>query len=165
MLMTTNATITKDIRAYADFVSAGAARSLELLRRIDNTVMVMRTIASQSNGFREIIQGLTDDFSHVEGTIPEEELVDSYETVQGALTTVHRELVKMHAAAAKDRDLRPHDGVCEAIQAAIKAVAGMHDAIETFRWRLLEHNADKEEPGESLVLTSAEDIERYLAAL
>jgi len=75
MLMTTNATVIKDIRAYADFMSEGAARSLELLRRIDNTVMVMRIIASQGNGFREIIKDLTNDVSRAEGAIPEDELV------------------------------------------------------------------------------------------
>lgn len=164
MLMTTSATITRDIRIYADFISDGAARSLRLLREIDNTVAVMRTIASLGNSFCATVKDLTDDFSCVEGTFPEDELASAYESVQASLAEIHRELVKMHAAAAKDHDLRPHDGVCEAVQAAIRAIINLHDAIETFRWRLLEHNADQEDPA-GPVLTSAEEIEQYLAAL
>lgn len=161
----TNATnIANDIRTYAGFMSDGAARSLRLLREIDNTVTAMRTIVTLGDSFCSTLKDMTADVARAIGPIPEYDLIPAYEALQRELADLYRMLQTMHAAAARDDQLRADDGVCDACAAAIKTIADLHECIETLHWRLLEHNADQDAPS-GPVLTSAEDIERYLAAL
>lgn len=159
-----SATTIRDIRAYGDFMSDGAARSLKLLQAIDSTVTAMGTIAEQARSFTGIVREMAAGVPQLALPIPEEEIIPAYEALQDDLVKLHSEFRTRCARAEQATELRPDDGVCDAYRAAMAAIGGLHDALETFRWLILEHNADLD-PAKGQVMTDSAEIERYLAAL
>lgn len=145
-------------------MSEGAARSLELLRAIDSTVTAMGTIAEQARSFTAVVHDMAAAVPRLEFPIPEDEIIPAYVALQDDLVKLHGEFRARCACAERDSELRPDDGVGDAYRAAMAAINGFHDALETFRWLILEHNADLD-PAKGPVMTDADEIERFLAAL
>lgn len=152
-----------DIRAFGDFMQQSAARNLELLRRIASTVTALRTIGKQARGFIEIVQDLTASIHAITEAIPED-VLPVFEQLQDDLASLHGLMRQKRAAAQRAAELCDGDGVCEAYSEAMEGIHGLHECIETLRWLIMEHNAELESSTGD-VLTSAEEVERYLASL
>jgi len=153
-----------DIREYGSFMMESAARSLVLLRTIERTVLALRTISSEAKSFVLSIDGLTKSLVNCKAPLPEEEVLPIYESIQTKLETMHTNLRRRCALADRDRNLCDDDGVSTAFRECINSVSDLHSSIETFRWMLLEHNADLDE-ATGPVLTDADEIQKYLKAL
>lgn len=162
--MDMNVTTIKDIRAYGAFMSEGAARSLTLLQAIDNMVAGMATIAEQARSFTTAVNEMSAGIPRLTVAIPEDEIVPAYEALQDDLVKLHSMLRAQCHRVDNSPAFRKDDGVCEGYRTNMGAIRDLHDALETFRCLILEHNADLD-PAGTEVMTDASEIERYLASL
>lgn len=162
--MQMNGTTIRDIRAYGAFMSEGAARSLALLQAIDNVVTAMGTITEQTRSFTVVVRDMSAGIPNLALAIPEDDIIPAYEALEDDLVELHGTFREHCQRAERSSALRDDDGVCEAYRSTMAAIHELHDALETFRWLILEHNAELD-PAKGQVMTDVSEIERYLAAL
>jgi len=145
-------------------MAAGAARSLELLRAIDGVLIALSTITEQNRSFVHVVKEMSEGLTELGLPIPEESIIPEYERLQDELSTIHAELRALCNKCESSTAVRNEDGIRDAFNSACDAINELHASLETFRWLILEHNADLDAVGTE-TLTSEDEIKRYLAAL
>lgn len=153
-----------DLVVYGTYMAASAARSLELLRKIERTNLALRSIASDTNLFAETIEDVTRKISDAKASIAEDEILPVYEDLQDRLESLHRTLRRKCAVAKGDHRVCDEDGLYDSFEHAMEAVDRMHHSIEMFRWVVMENNADRSESAGE-VLSSPEDVEKFLMSI
>jgi len=125
-------------------VQALAARNLQLLQAIENTVSVLssdvKIIFSIAAGFAEIHSMLSGN--------PSESAIDPDGVVCGALAKasdasarMHRAAKAKHQAACTDHQLHSDDGVADAYADYLAAIENVHDCIEALKEWIATHDA------------------------
>jgi hypothetical protein len=153
-----------DLRVFGEFITEDSARSLDLLRKIEATVLAMETIRSTMTGFELVVCKFNESLSSRPDPVDEGAL-EAMEKAQDAIENLRKVMATKLAAAKKARELRKDDPVCPAYSQAIDVICELHDSIETLRWNIMQHNAnlDTSDPGKTL-RTPAE-IKKFLATL
>lgn len=134
-----------ELRAFTDGVRAEAARNLDLLRAIDTTLTwldrligVLRadiTFAEKINASLDTIHGVID---------PDDTLHGLLEKAQSMVEQVYQELIAKRQSARDDLRLCEDDGIDASYTEAIAAAADLHNALNTLRWNIGEHDVDAE---------------------
>lgn len=153
-----------DIPTIVAFMQQGTARSLNLLRTIARTVTALRTTTNEARGFVYLVDELTRSLAQAEGVIVPEEVLPTFEQLQDDLAAFYALMREKQSAARSAAELRNDDGVCEAYGEALDSIHEFHECLETLRWMIMEHNVEQE-VSSGTPLTSAEEIESYLASL
>lgn len=144
-------------------VASESARSLDLLRSIDNTLSFLNRLAAQ----------LRADTSHTEKVIaivkalpveydPDNTILESINKVQSATGDLYDELVNRRNAVKGDPRLTDDDGLEEVYTEAIAAAADLHNSLNSLRWVIGEHDADLSPV--SKPFTNAADLIKNLSA-
>lgn len=144
-------------------VCDGTARSLDLLRKIERTVLSISTIAGELRVWRGLIGKLRE--AMPDGPIPEGGVVPSLEKTEDKLSALHEIMQRKKQAALDDPRLTADDGVADIYARAMEAVCDLHESIEELRWAILNHNASLEKTDESKNLSDPEEIERFLRSI
>ncbi|MCJ0877906.1 hypothetical protein MRX33_10215 [Pseudomonas sp. JI-2] len=155
-----------EIIAFSELMSAGAARSLDLLKAIDGTIdsvthhcqLLEVCEGALRKAIAAINEGLNTEFD-------EEQIVPVLEGLQESLASALVSFERKRKAALLDPRLKGSDGVVDAYDCLISAALSLNEAAEELRWAILEHNADMEGPHEAVVLSDDDEIAAFLKAL
>ena len=153
-----------DLRVFGEFITEDSARSLELLRKIEATVLAMESIRSTMAGFDVVVCKFNESLSSRTDQVDEGGLA-AMEGAQEALENLHSVMAKKLDAAKNAKELRKDDPVCPAYSDTMEVICELHESIETLRWNIMQHNAnlDTSDPGKTL--STPEDIEKFLSSL
>ena len=163
-MSTSQTSAVRDLEAYAQFMSERTARSLILLRAIESTVVAVGTIRDESRSSHRTLSEILDGLKDFKAPMPED-LIDVYEEIQGHLAKLHGRMQGGLVSAQSDNQLRDEDGVCDIYREALSAVHDLHDCIEVLRWNLMQHNAALDQSDAGKELTTAKEVEEFLASL
>lgn len=149
-------------------VKAEATRSLGLLHAIESTLAWLNRLSKTLNADTSFAIEANDSLDKAECLIDEDDkLANGMESAQAIVEELYLELIAKRQHALNDRNLTDDDGIAEAYTEAIASAADLHNAINTLRWNIAEHDVDIarscDEPGPAL--TSPEALKEYLAAL
>lgn len=149
-------------------VKADATRSLQLLHAIESTLAWLNKLSNTLNANTNFALDVNDNLDKIECLVDEDDkLANEMESAQVMVEELYQELIAKRQHALNDHNLTDEDGIAEAYTEAIASAADLHNAINTLRWNIAEHDVDVahscDEPGPAL--TSPEALEEYLAAL
>ena len=149
-------------------VKADAARSLELLHAIESTLAWLNKLSKTLNANTSFALEANDNLDKIWCLIDEDEkLANEMESAQVMVEELYQELLAKRQHAINDHNLTDEDGIADAYTEAVAAAADLHNAINTLRWNIAEHDVDvsKSCDGPGPVITSREELKEYLAAL
>lgn len=154
------------IRAFGQEIVAESARSLELLRAIDDTLDWLKKLTS---GFEadsvfalEGLERIHATSSTDEQIDPEGSLVILLEQAQDSLKGLDEILIHKRQRGRDDPRLTEDDGIEAAYCDAIAACAELRNAVDALRWALLEHDASAAEHLEGFVADTPEGVAAML---
>lgn len=139
-------------------VQAFAARNLELLAAIENTLDALTADTDLLNaiagGYKEVHELLIG----YEGIIDADRTIGlKLEKASDTCARIYRDAKARHEAAQHDPQLQPGDGIADAYTAFLQALTGMHDVIESLREWIATHDAVLE-PATSPVYSTVDDL-------
>ena len=157
-----------ELRAFTASVRDTSARSLDLLRAIESTLTWLDRMASQLRADATFAEKTNEGLHKAEGVIdPDGSIQEDLERVQENVETLYQALIERRQHGREDRQLTEEDGIEAAYTEAIAQAADLHNAINTLRWNIGEHDIDAEpyvsDPAK--VFSSPEEIEAYLLSL
>lgn len=136
------------LRFVAEGLAQDSARSLDLLRSIEITVEVNEILSEQFETIAERSKHATEAIC-AKSPSGEEDAIDKDGSVQELLDRTLDVLEQLQdqmkarcSSARGDQKLRPEDGVVESFVKVIDAMHDAHDAMNEFKWAILEHDAD-----------------------
>ena len=153
-----------DLRVFGEFITEDSARSLDLLRKIEATVLAMETIRSTMTGFDVVVCKFNESLSSRTDTVDESGL-EAMEQAQNAIEKLHSVMAKKLEAAKNDKALRKNDPVCPAYRQAMGVICELHENIETLRWNIMQHNANLDTSDSGAVLRTPAEIKKFLSSL
>ncbi len=152
-----------DLLGFCHEVASEGARSLDLLRSIDNTLSFLNRLTAQlraDTGYTEriiaIVKALPVEYD------PDDSILESIGKAQSATGDLYDELINRRSAAKGDGRLTEDDGIEEAYTEAIAAAADLHNSLNALRWTIGEHDADLSPV--SKPFTNAADLVKNLSA-
>lgn len=146
------------LRSFGQFVGFEAARSVDLLKAIDDTIYAceqLRRMMEQFTGAAgEFVQSLkrTDHAVDKDG-----EGLAELERARDAIQELYDIQQRKRAAACADGRLHADDGVVEAYDQLLDGIAATHAALNDLCWALGEHESDFDEVLEG-EFTSADEL-------
>ena len=149
------------ISAYMDT----NVRSLELLRDIEKTCVAVRTTKDTLTKFVELVRSLSESLSAIDVVVPEDKILESLDSVESQLEMMNIRFNTCLVSAKNDPDLTYEDGVEVIYAEAQHALCDLHEAVQEYKWSLLQHNAEFDISDAGPELASADEINAYLAAL
>ena len=139
-------------------VQALAARNLELLTAIENTIDALaadtRILGAIHEAYTEVLDRLDGGLCAID---PAGRAQATLQKSSDACARIHDDARLRYRSARADPNLHPDDGVAEAYQAFIEVVRALHDAIEALRERIATHDAVLE-PAASRVFTDVDEL-------
>lgn len=148
-----------ELRAFTASVRDTSARSLDLLRAIESTLTWLDRMASQLRADATFAEKTNEGLHKAEGVIdPDGSIQEDLERVQENVETLYQVLIERRQHGREDRQLTEEDGIEAAYTEAIAQAADLHNAINTLRWNIGEHDIDAE-PKSLSKPYSAEDID------
>ncbi len=146
-----------------------SSRNLELLRAIDTTIERLCYDQRYFSQMAKLAKEVTDDVLRA----PKESVLDSTGSGekdllagQEAIHELHQELIQLRQSAIEDPRLTDDDGVADEYGRTIQIVAETHNAINTLRWVVKEHDANVRSMKEPPLKTyKAEEIEQLISDL
>ena len=154
-----------EIREYGAHILDSAARSLSLLRRIEDTLVALRVRRITMDALREAALAMSTALATISVAIPEEGIVDVLEEGQDALSKIHAIMKSKFANAKSAPELHDEDGVCDAYEESMASVAHLHSSLEDLRWNILQHNARLDTSDAGHAINSSQEVLNFLAAL
>lgn len=119
-----------------------AARNLDLLRAIENTVDCLATdtdlVRSICATYAEIQTKLSSAQTEID---PTGHICAVLEKASGSCSRIYEDAKKRHLSAAKDPQLRSDDGVVDAYDEFMVAIHQLHDTIEELAEWIATHDA------------------------
>lgn len=151
-----------ELQAFTASVQHDTARSLDLLRNIESTLAWLDRLTKQAEADAEFAEKANLALGKLTGVMdPDGSLQANLEEAQEEVHALYTLLIEKRKAGREDRQLTEEDGIEGAYTAAISAVADLHNAINTMRWNIGEHDIDAAphttDPG--LVASTPEEVE------
>lgn len=125
-------------------VNDTAARSLELLEMIEQTISSLNWVADKARADATILANEVDRIQSVSSGEKIDEtgtLAVMLESVQDTLARVYKLFVEKRNAAVNAPELTGDDGVVDAYANAIENIGDLHDTIDDLRWAVMNHDA------------------------
>lgn len=157
----------KVIRTFGNRVRADSARSIALLKAIDETLCALNSEEKQFDLFLENAHEFLDRINDAEeqGTIDAEgKVAHSLERAQNELSQYIDLLNEKLGYAKADFRLTGDDGIEDAYGRLIATIEELHDTVNTLRWAIGEHDVDNE-PRENRKAYDVEDLDVMFADL
>lgn len=149
-------------------VLASDARSLEVLRDIEATVDTLAWYRRRVDSDADFVESTVDLINRSADVLvtldADGAICASLEDAQRGIETFRAEQCERREAARRAPELREDDGVVDAYDEVIEAAARLHDAINTVRWCIMEHDADLER-GQPRTSFDASDFGAMFAGL
>ena len=134
-----------ELREFTAGVQADAARSLNLLRAIESTLAWLERLTGQLHTDAVFAERINAGLNKVVGILDlDDSIQDALETSQGAVNALYTLLIEKRQHGRNDHQLTDDDGIEEAYTEAIAQAADLHNAINTLRWNIGEHDIDAE---------------------
>ncbi|WP_156913943.1 hypothetical protein [Comamonas badia] len=137
---------------------AFAARNLDLLAAIENTLDALSADASLLNaihdGYREIHERLEGTPTAIDEGGRIQAMLDK---AGAACVRIYHDACQRQQSVRQDLQLHPDDGVADAYNAFIEVLRELHDAIEVLREWIATHDAVLQ-PTTGTVYASADDL-------
>lgn len=151
----------------AELMSAGAVRSLDLLREIDTTIDALAHHTELlRTAERAFVRAKNAIFSgNHSKAIPEKDIIPVLESLQDSLMKAHSESKQKMSYALNDPRLSDDDGVADGYATLLDALVSLNHTTESLRWAILESNADAEGPHTPKLLSEPSEIDAFLDAL
>lgn len=141
--MTTLTRERRELQAFSASVSADAARSLDLLRDIEITLAWLNRLTGMLRADAEFAESANADLGAICCTIdPDDAIQDDLERAQREVKALYEILIDKRHAGRSDRRITEDDGIEAAYTEAIAQAADLHNAINTLRWNIGEHDID-----------------------
>lgn len=124
-------------------VQADATRSLDLLRAIENTLVWLERLTGQLRTDAAFAEKANAGLVALEGAIdPEQEIQNALEEAQHEVEELYNLLIDKRQHGRNDGQLTDEDGIEDAYTDAISQAADLHNAINSLRWSIGEHDID-----------------------
>jgi len=157
------------LSSLGDDVLRGANRSLELLRQIEDTIDSLCYDQQYFRPFPTIAKRAMESVRNSPRKRPldpngdvEKKLLES----QGAIRNLYNHLIEKRKLAIGDPRLTEDDGLADEYARTIQVVTDVHNALNSLRLTVSEHDADvAEKLGSELPTYPARDIEKLIADL
>jgi hypothetical protein len=121
---------------------AFAARNLELLTAIENTIDALTGDTDLLSAISRTYSELQEKLSSFEGEIDASGRIGAMlDKASASCARIYRDAEHRHQAACTDPQLRPDDGVTDAYEAFMNAVHELHDTVESLREWVAVHDA------------------------
>lgn len=137
---------------------AFAARNLELLAAIENTLDALtadtRLLNALHEGYQEIQDKLADHQTRVD---PDGRMGAVLEKTADTCGRIYRDAQKRHESARTDPQLQPDDGVTDAYSEFMEALRTLHATVEELREWIATHDAVLE-PTTGAVYSNVDDL-------
>ncbi|HRO35342.1 hypothetical protein [Thauera sp.] len=157
--MTTLTRERRELQAFSASVTAGAARSLDLLRDIEITLAWLNRLTGMLRADAEFAESANADLEAISCPIdPDDAIQDDLENAQREVKALYDILIDKRQAGRDDRRLTEDDGIEAAYTEAIAQAADLHNAINALRWNIGEHDIDAT-PQPKGPVYAAEDID------
>lgn len=132
-----------ELRDFSAGVQAEAARSLEILRAIESTLAWLERLTGQLRADVSFAEKVNAGLEQIAGVIdPDNTIQDALQTAQLDVEELHSLLIAKRQHGRDDQRLTEEDGIEAAYTEAIAAAADLHNAINTMRWNIGEHDID-----------------------
>lgn len=149
----------RELEAFSDSVSADAARSLVLLRDIEITLAWLNRLAGTLRANAEFAESVNSDLGAIESVIdPDDTIQGALEEAQRGVDALYNILITKRQSGRDDRRITEDDGIEAAYTEAIAQAADLHNAINTLRWNIGEHDIDAS-PEPQGPIYSANDVD------
>jgi hypothetical protein len=154
------------VRHIVDGAKSDSARSLDLLRAIEDTVdtndVLARTFAALAGNCASATESICAlDRDRRKEIDADGAICTGIESAIERLTSLVELLATKHAAALADRQLRAEDGVASSYEATIKAIRDACVELDELKWAVMENDADLS----PLAGGPFKDVELLLSAL
>lgn len=137
---------------------AFAARNLELLTAIENTIDALTGDTDLLSAISRTYGEVQDKLSGFEGEIDASgRIVAMLGKASDACSRIYRDAQHRHQSACTDPQLRPDDGVTDAYEAFMNAVHDLHDTVESLREWIAVHDAVLQ-PASGTTFDSVDDL-------
>lgn len=132
-----------NIKSFGLKIEAESARSIGLLRDIENTMSHLNRLKEQLRSDSGNVNELIEAVENIEDVIDQDDSVSvQLEQAQNRINDLYNELVIRRLAGRNDNRLIKEDGIEDAYTEAIEAVADLHNQLNALRWAINEHDAD-----------------------
>ena len=137
---------------------AFAARNLELLAAIENTLDALNTDTNLLNAIHDGYQEIREKLEGTTTAIDEGGRIQAMLDKAGAACVrIYHDACQRHQSACQDPQLHPDDGVPDAYSAFMGALRALHDTLESLREWIATHDAVLQ-PTTGMVYASADDL-------
>ncbi len=159
--MTTLCRERRELQDFSASVSEGAARSLDLLRDIEITLAWLNRLTGQLRNDATFAEAACSDVDATRSPIDKDgRIQDDLEVAQREVEAVYNLLIDKRQAGRDDSRLTEDDGIEGAYSEAIAQAADLHNAINTLRWRIGEHDIDSDPSRKDGKEYSADDVDQ-----
>lgn len=150
------------LRSFGQVVEFQASRGVDFLTKIDDTIYACCVERDQLHALvgnaQEMVQSLRRAAAPIDA---DGKALAMLETARDALAKAYEQHRAMRESAAKDPNLHEEDGVVEAFDGLLDALAAAHNAMNDLCWAVGEHDADFDEVLEG-EFSNADDLIRAL---
>jgi len=157
-----------ELRNFSADVQAGTARRLDLLRAVESTLAWLERLTVQLNADTTFAEKIAADLDKIEGVLdPDDSLQADLTAAQQGVDVLYRVLIEKRQHGRNDHQLTEEDGIEDAYTEAIMAAANLHNAINTLRWNVAEHDIDAtpHEIKDENLISDPNDLRASLLAL
>jgi hypothetical protein len=126
-----------------------AARSLEVLEAIDQTIDSLRWLSDRADADTTFLEREIETLRAATPTTsldPDGVRCNALENVGESVERVCRQFIEKRTAAIKAPELSPYDGVSDAYTETINSLADLHDALNDLRWAVMLHDGQLDTP-------------------
>ncbi len=153
----------RELKAFSASVSADAARSLDLLRDIEITLAWLIRLKEMLRADAAFAEAANDGLAAIPSTIdPDGAIQNDLEDAQHEVMALYEILIDKRQAGRNDRRLTEDDGIESAYTEAIAQAADLHNAINTLRWNIGEHDIDASDAPDGTTY-AADDVDKLFA--
>ena len=135
------------LKAFGYQVRGDVARDLGLLRAIETTLDALdieQERVSQLNLAAEKFIAMVKK-SASSAIADDINLVTLFDSARDAVSKAHEAFAEKHDCAFNDPELDDDDGIVEAYECLVSAIATLHNNLNTLSWLIGEHEADLDE--------------------
>jgi hypothetical protein len=150
------------LRSLGQLVEFEAARSLDLLKAIDDTVFAVCQLRNRVDEFAGSASELLQALKRAEQPLdPDGSLLRVLESARDSVHDLYGKVAGQLDRVRQSPQVQPEDGLIEAYQRLLDSMAGAHNILNDLCWAIGEHDADFDEVLEG-EFTSAEDLIKAL---
>jgi hypothetical protein len=134
------------LRSFGQVVKYQALRSVDFLKQIDDTIYACCVERDLLHDLAGKAQELVQTLHRAEKAVdPDGKALKGLEAARDALASAYDQHQSMRNSAANDPALHEDDGVVEAFDNLLDAMAAAHNAMNDLCWAVGEHDADFDE--------------------